>query len=268
MDLIQYPKRPRFFALRFCRLITKVCLANQIGPSAFTLLTIIVHTEDAAGYRHAITFFNGQLAPLIGASSVDTLVRARRKAVEAGWLHYEEGGKGVAGRYWVVIPTRYEHVDDAPTCEMDGEYTGDLLPRKSEDKPKGSRREAEGKPRANAVDIDSVLIEDFPVPIPAPTEPDGTNPVAILANEFAHAYKGSHMPSNNSRHVREQFDEWIQGGTVSLEVLSAAVRKRRDHTEPVFEFRKRFIHSGNSKPSVAEEALGNAAEFLRRRGSL
>ena len=145
MDLIQYPKRPRFFALRFCRLITKVCLANQIGPSAFTLLTIIVHTEDAAGYRHAITFFNGQLAPLIGASSVDTLVRARRKAVEAGWLHYEEGGKGVAGRYWVVIPTRYEHVDDAPTCEMDGEYTGDLLPRKSEDKPKGSRREAESK---------------------------------------------------------------------------------------------------------------------------
>ena len=113
----EYPKRERFFALRFCRVMAKDCLANQIGAEACWLLSVIAHTEDAKGYRAPVTFFNEQLAPLVGCQNVKALARIRDKAVKAGWLAYVPGGKSVAGQYWVAIPPRNSDWDDAPTDE-------------------------------------------------------------------------------------------------------------------------------------------------------
>ncbi|HEY1186799.1 MAG TPA: hypothetical protein VGE74_04035 [Gemmata sp.] len=113
----EYPKRPKFFALRFARLMAKDCLANQIGPDACWLLAVIAHTEDAKGYRAPVTFFNEQLMPLVGCHNVKALDRVRDKAVASGWLHYEPGGKSKAGRYWVVVPDRNRDWDDHPTDE-------------------------------------------------------------------------------------------------------------------------------------------------------
>jgi hypothetical protein len=120
-----YPKRPKFFAYRFCRVMAKVCLANEIGPEVCWLLTVIAHTEDAKGYRDAVTFFNAQLMALAGCGSVDALTRARTKAIEAGWLRYEPGGRRKAGRYWVIIPDQHRDWDDAPSDEWEGKYDPD-----------------------------------------------------------------------------------------------------------------------------------------------
>lgn len=119
-----YPKRPRFFAFRFVRLMAKVCLANEIGAEACWLLAVIASTEDAGGYRKAVTFWNEQLFPLAGLGSVSALKRVREKLVESGWLHYEPGAKGRAAKYWVMIPDHLEGIDDGPTDEQPGEYSG------------------------------------------------------------------------------------------------------------------------------------------------
>jgi hypothetical protein len=101
----EYPKaRPQFFANKFCRLLTKSAAAQEISPEACWLLTVIVNQEDAVGYSKAITYWNDQLMPLCGFGSRKRLVTARDRAIKAGWLHYEQGAKGIAGRYWVTIP--------------------------------------------------------------------------------------------------------------------------------------------------------------------
>lgn len=120
--MADYPKRPSFFAYRFCRLMAKVCLANDVTPAVCWLLTTIAHTEDAKGYRGPVTFFNEQLMAVTGYNSADALDRARKKAVDAGWLHYQPGGKGTAGRYWVLVPEQFKSFDDAPSDESSSKY--------------------------------------------------------------------------------------------------------------------------------------------------
>jgi hypothetical protein len=118
----KYPERPKFFAYRFCRLMAKTCLANEIGPDACWLLTVIAHTEDARGYRGAVTFYNEQLFPLVGAGSVDSLSRTRAKAISAGWLVYFPGGRKRPGKYWVNVPDQFADMDDSPSDERPEKY--------------------------------------------------------------------------------------------------------------------------------------------------
>ena len=118
----RYPDRPKFFANKFVRLLAKACAANRVGADVCWLLTCVAHTEDAKGYRGAVTYFNGQLLPILGIKSEDTLDRVRKKAVAAGWLHYEPGRRSVPGKYWVVVPAEYRDLDDGPTDEHQGDY--------------------------------------------------------------------------------------------------------------------------------------------------
>ena len=122
--MAQYPGREPFFANRFIRLLVKSCVANEIGTNAFAMLTIVVMTEDASHYRRGITFYDGQLMPLLGINSKDTMYKVRKRAIEAGWLHFEPGYKGKASTYWVMIPEHAEHIDDCPTDEG---YRPDLV---------------------------------------------------------------------------------------------------------------------------------------------
>lgn len=117
-----YPERPKFFAHRFCRLLIKSCAAQEIGAEGCWLLTVIAHTEDAKHYKGPVTFWNEQLMPLCAFGSRATLTRARNKAIESGWLHYEAGTKGKAGKYWVLVPGDLEDLDDLPTDENQDEF--------------------------------------------------------------------------------------------------------------------------------------------------
>ena len=138
----EYPTRPRFFATKFIRAMVKVCVATEHGPEVFTLLTIIVSTEDAAHYRRPVVFLNDQLASVCGVT-MKQLYRVRERAVAAGWLHYVPGRRKVAPRYWVVIPDHAAGLDDLPTDEGD-----DYLDKNSRAEF-GKSREAIGKQSGN-----------------------------------------------------------------------------------------------------------------------
>lgn len=115
-----YPtNRPKYFAQKVIRKMVKSCAASELGQTAFMLVAIVATTEDAAGYTRPVTFFNDALLPLIGVRKWDTLDRARKAAVDAGWLEYEApvSGKRTPGRYWVKIPAYLDAINDGPVDE-------------------------------------------------------------------------------------------------------------------------------------------------------
>lgn len=111
-----YPKRERFFAHRFVRLLAKTCAAQDIGPDGCWLLAVIAHLEDSKRYSASVSFYNAQLMAVMGFTREHTLIAARTRAVKAGWLHYEQGAKRQPGRYWVTIPEQCDRVPDG-SCD-------------------------------------------------------------------------------------------------------------------------------------------------------
>jgi hypothetical protein len=114
-----YPRRPKFFAHRVVRLAANTYLAQEIGPVGALLVIFIAHTEDAKRYSAPPTFYNDQLLPILGLCKWESLDKARRAAVESGWLHYDPPpvGKRRPGVYWVTIPQGFGKIDDQPSDE-------------------------------------------------------------------------------------------------------------------------------------------------------
>lgn len=115
----EYPQRSRYFAHRYCRLLVRTCAAQEIGAPACVLCVTIAHLEDSKRYTGPVTFHNEQLMPLLGTNRFKTLASWRRKAVDAGWLHYIPGGRRGVGKYWVTIPPQYTDLPDTPIDEGD-----------------------------------------------------------------------------------------------------------------------------------------------------
>ncbi len=122
-----YPKRPPFFAHRFCRLLTKMAVANDIGPEGVVLLMTIAHLEDSVRYTKPISYWNDQLAGVCGFGSWDRLARVRQRCIDTGWMHYDAGRKGTPGRYWVTIPSEVEATDDGSTGNNDPQNAGENI---------------------------------------------------------------------------------------------------------------------------------------------
>jgi hypothetical protein len=105
---------------------------------AFVLCVTIAHLEDAKRYKGPVTFFTGQLLPLIGVTKWEALDNARKQAVDFGWLHYEPGNRGQRkpGKYWVTIPEGLRDVLDGPCDESHypakGESVGSQYPAKGD----------------------------------------------------------------------------------------------------------------------------------------
>ena len=119
----QYPaNRPKFWAMQYIRAMTKTCAANEVGSLGAFLCSVIATTEDASGYRRAVTYWDGQLLPITGAKNEKAMALARTNCVKAGWLHYEPGAKARPGKYWTTMPLHAVGIDDHPTDE--GEQTG------------------------------------------------------------------------------------------------------------------------------------------------
>ena len=114
--MADYPERDGHFAHKVTRLMLRTCAAQDIGTDAAYLVVQIAHTEDAKRYTAPVTFWNDQLQSVFGFTW-GKLDRARKRAVEAGWLHYEPGGKAKVGRYWVLIPPQFEGLSDVAVDE-------------------------------------------------------------------------------------------------------------------------------------------------------
>ena len=119
MSRLTYPSRPQYFAQRFIRLLVKTCVAQSLGQDVFSLLVVIVTTEDATRYRRAVNFHVSQLLPILGFAKWERLDKARRRAVDAGWLHYcpPPIGARQPGHYWVDIPSDVDGLPDTPVDE-------------------------------------------------------------------------------------------------------------------------------------------------------
>jgi hypothetical protein len=185
MTTPSYPRRPPFFSHRFCRLMGKVCLANEIGSEACWMLSVIAMTEDAKSYRDAVSYFNEQLFPILGLGSVSSLVRVREKCVSAGWLVHLPGAKGKAARYWVTIPPRFADMDDAPTDENPDDYrtipaAGD---KESGGKAVGKRRTTGEEAADNRRGSGEEATNNLPVPVPSPFPVPNQNPPTPLQGE-------------------------------------------------------------------------------------
>ena len=184
-----YPDRDQCFAHRFCRLLTKAAVAQEIGPEACWLLSVIVHQEDAIRYQRGVTFYNEQLMPLCGFGGKSRLANVRRKAVQAGWLHYAEGTKSKPGTYWVTIPEGYEdttdtHCDESTHRECrpeSGRQTENAVPNWDgmQDVPSqfgtATGRQPDGKPST---------INPSPSPTPEKREPASAGARSLPSEEL------------------------------------------------------------------------------------
>ena len=115
----EYPKRESHYAHKLVRLMVRTCAAQEIGPEGFALVVTIAHTEDSKRYTAPVTFWNHQLQTVLGMSW-GRLDRARQKAEDAGWLHYERTANRSVGRYWTLCPPAYGSIPDGP-CDCDAE---------------------------------------------------------------------------------------------------------------------------------------------------
>jgi hypothetical protein len=176
-----YPKRPAYFAHRFCRILTKSCAAQDIGQDGAILVMTVALTEDSKRYTGAVTFWNEQLLPIAGFRNWDHLARARNRAVEAGWLHFEPGGRSRPGRYWVTIPDALQSLDDNPVDENDSDIvsTGaDYSLIKSGSRQEVIRTSADNVRTGRGLGADQALTGRgqsaepsnlYPIPIPSPS---------------------------------------------------------------------------------------------------
>jgi hypothetical protein len=129
------PRRRAFFGQQIVRLLTKTCVANDLGAHAFTLLAVVAAQQDAAGGR-PVSYYNEQLMPLVGIRKWDTLAAVRKACIDAGWLQYTAPPTGARkpGVYAVVIPERHAHLSDSRCDEGEAKpypQNGDALEKPS-----------------------------------------------------------------------------------------------------------------------------------------
>jgi len=238
-----YPKREKFFANRFIRLLVKCCVANEIGTDAAYLLTVIAMTEDASHYKRGVFFYDEQLKPLIGVNSSSMMTRIRKRAVDAGWLHFKAGHKGQCSTYWVTIPKHTEGLDDMPTDEG-----GHELGVTGETNRNRIRIESEAKENSNGSASGVIL----PIPNPIPN-PVGSAPVtreekaADLANHYWMEATGRRRLSQED--LRVEFAEKLRVyGDSRYELILTKIKdKGRDRTQHLWQF-WRLCELGDAPP--------------------
>lgn len=174
---MDYPVgRPAFWANKLVRTLHKSCAANEIGIEAVHLVTVIAMQEDSTRYSKAITFWNGQLLPITGFQSWGRLDRARQRAADAGWLHFESGGRHKAGKYWSLIPPGL--LDTFPDASV-----GDTiaLQNQAQDGDQAVIETGSGGDR-NVIETGSDGEPSYlcPIPIPVPKEGGGIPPCPAL----------------------------------------------------------------------------------------
>ena len=195
--------RPQFFANRVLRLAIKTALAQELGADTLALLCVVAMTEDARRYRGPVTFWNNQLLPLVGFSKWERLDKARKAAVNAGWLVYAPGGRHQPGRYRVTIPAELQEVEDAAVDESkypaEGDQTGD---QESLDLPQtDSETEADGgigRESKRGTSRISTGVTSLPVPDPLPVP----LPITVAADAAGVSTKSRKRPAKVKEPVR------------------------------------------------------------------
>ena len=247
---MRYPTRERYFANRFVRLLAKTCAANDIGCDAFALLVNVAMTEDVKRYSAPVTYTNEQLMPICGFGSKDRLGRARERAIAAGWLHYEPGRKGCAGRYWVLIPSHFIELPDGCTDGLSVRDSDAVSATATPNIPTGNRTESatesapQSPPQNHSLQIptgnrtesatesrlnprpqpDGIRATLLPIPNPKPKEmrPRFEPPTIAEVREYCRERKNEVDPEQFHDHYTA--NGWVQGRGKPIREWKAAVR--------------------------------------------
>ncbi len=99
--------RPPDFAAQVLNLLVRFEIATEIGADTCFLVAAIAASEGPDGSPAKLT--RAALTRLLGVPHHGRAVRARRRAIVAGWLAYVRGRKGHQSRYSVRIP---DHLAD------------------------------------------------------------------------------------------------------------------------------------------------------------
>lgn len=258
-----YPARPAVFVARFIRLLTKSCVANELGAEAFALLATIAATEDATRYRGPVRYWNGQILPLIGCRSDSAFRRLRDRCERAGWLKHIPGTKWSPPAYWVAVPPQFDGWDDAATDEGQTkcETLVSRLEQASGGRPAGERHATGGQAAHERTEFN-------PSPSPSPLSTDV--PPVVVAPPKAPRKKAGRPKAPGPR--SELFDA-VAAATGSDPVVSgshigkvASLLARADPPyapEEVAEFGRRFT---SLCPWAADErsrpTLGEVEKFV------
>lgn len=207
--MLEYPKRPRFFAFRFCREMIDQSLALEIGSDACYLLMTIAICEDAKGYRGPVTWYNEPLAATLGCGSVDSLDRIRKRAVSSGWLHYVRGGKSKAGMYWVIIPPH--------SCGNKSSTVGNIIRIHAEECAEISAESTAEISAEISAEHSSLSLDPFPDPCPSGVSPlkprrQRTSRSHSESNGYCGAFEAFWAAYPRREGKRKAFEAWKAAG--------------------------------------------------------
>ncbi len=104
---VAYPaneRQRRGYCARFLKALFASNAIERIGKDAFLLLSFVAATEDKLHYRESPMFWRDQLMSHLAIHSNKGIIAARNAAISAGLLHFEEGSRTRAARYWTVTP--------------------------------------------------------------------------------------------------------------------------------------------------------------------
>ena len=93
----------KLWAFHVIKLLAVPMVAQGLGANGCNLIRVIATLEDDQFYSGAVLATDENLRPMLAVTE-KTLVTARRRCIQAGWLHYEPGEKGSPSRMWVKIP--------------------------------------------------------------------------------------------------------------------------------------------------------------------
>jgi hypothetical protein len=226
---MNYPKKDSHFAHRTIRLMHKASVASVIGRDAFCLVTVILHTEDAARYRGPVNFYNSQLMETLGFSKWDSFNRARQRAVDSGWLVYEGDGKRSPGRYFVTIPHGYGMIDD-------GVIEG-IIPESGYNQGYNDGYKAgiiEGIKRGQSGVQTGVTSYPIPNPIPNPIKERSAEPPESSQEKYTDDFLRfwAAFPSLRRKDKRAAWKAWRQAirRKPAAEIIEAATEYARSET--------------------------------------
>ena len=267
--MASYPKRSSHFAHRAVRAMAKACVCQEHGIDVFALVTIVAHTEDAKRYTGAVTYHNNQLQDLLGFRKWDRLDKARRAAVEAGWLHYESpaSGKRTAGFYWTLIPAGFGRLNDSPMDEgayplegyaigyRDGMADGKAYPSKGD-----AQGDAQGEPSTLTLNPIPNPKEKAASPLVFPPELDTPAVRESLDAWRSYKHAAKHAYRVPAKSLPTLLKHWTQFGAdafcQAVEISIGNEWRGLQDPKP---------GSGNGQPAPPESAIDKAFEALDRR---
>ena len=110
---MKYEERPKFFALKYMRAMSKLGVVKDIGPSGVLMCHTVVLYEDISSYSRPATFWNHDLMVRLDIRQPKSFRAIRQRCCNAGWLEYEQGASRKPGKYRTVAPPELTNNPDA-----------------------------------------------------------------------------------------------------------------------------------------------------------